>query len=314
MRARNIKPGFYKNDELAECSLLARFIFPGLWMIADSSGRLEDRPKRIKGELLPFDNADVSVLLDELERYGFIKRYTVDGLRLIWIPGFLKHQNPHHREAVSDFPPHPDEMEIEQAPGQAQPREESNMVEPQASPGQAPGQAQPRHGRAGLIPSSLIPDSLIPDSSLREPPLSPTAPTTPALGISPADAGGVCVLEQPQQVEVSAQPSGYTKDFESFWEAYPRKKAKEAAWKAWKNLGKSRPPISHLHDAIARAKQGDDWQRDGGKYIPHPATWLNQKRWLDEIRPPTSIGSKLTNHNAAVAREWLESRQRERQQ
>ncbi|MCX8018393.1 MAG: hypothetical protein N2690_10910, partial [Rhodocyclaceae bacterium] len=59
MRARNIKPGFYKNEDLAECSVWARLIFPGLWMMADRDGRLEDRPKRIKAELLPFDAVDV---------------------------------------------------------------------------------------------------------------------------------------------------------------------------------------------------------------------------------------------------------------
>lgn len=104
-RARNIKPGFYKNEELAECSLMARFIFPGLWMIADREGRLEDRPKRIKGELLPYDNADMDKLLDELAAWGLIVRYQVNGERFISIPKFLTHQNPHHRETESTFPP-----------------------------------------------------------------------------------------------------------------------------------------------------------------------------------------------------------------
>ena len=65
-RARNIKPGFFKNEELAECSLAARLCFPGLWLLADREGRLEDRPKRIKGELFPFDTFEVGPLLDEL--------------------------------------------------------------------------------------------------------------------------------------------------------------------------------------------------------------------------------------------------------
>ena len=71
-RARNIKPGFYKNEDLAECSPWARLIFPGLWMLADREGRMEDRPKRIKGELLPYDSIDVDPLLEELARWGFI--------------------------------------------------------------------------------------------------------------------------------------------------------------------------------------------------------------------------------------------------
>lgn len=111
MRARDIKPGFYKNDELAECSLMARFIFPGLWMMADRRGRFLDRPKRIKAELLPYDDADVNSLLDELQEHGLIVRYEVDGIRYGYIPKFLSHQKPHPNEKESEFPPCPQEIE-----------------------------------------------------------------------------------------------------------------------------------------------------------------------------------------------------------
>src|SRR5258708_29631981 len=103
-RSRGIKPGFYKNEQLAECSLWARHIFPGLWMLSDREGRLEDRPKRIKGELLPFDGGDVDKLLDELAAHCFILRYEGAGKRYIQVLAFEKHQNPHHREAASIIP------------------------------------------------------------------------------------------------------------------------------------------------------------------------------------------------------------------
>lgn len=103
-RARNIKPGLYKNEDLAECSIWARYIFPGLWMLADREGRLEDRPKRIKAELLPFDTKDVEPLLAELMSAGFIVRYEVDGVRYIQISKFSEHQTPHVREQASTFP------------------------------------------------------------------------------------------------------------------------------------------------------------------------------------------------------------------
>ena len=87
-RARNIKPGFYKNEDLAECSVFARLMFPGLWMLADREGRLEDRQKRIKAELFPFDSVEVGPLLDELEKYGLIKRYEQNGIRVIQVVNF----------------------------------------------------------------------------------------------------------------------------------------------------------------------------------------------------------------------------------
>lgn len=103
-RARNIKPGFYKNEDLAECSERARLLFPGLWMLADREGRLEDRPRRIKGEIFPFDAFDVDPLLDELARWNFIRRYVVAGVRYIQVLRFLDHQSPHGTEKDSEIP------------------------------------------------------------------------------------------------------------------------------------------------------------------------------------------------------------------
>lgn len=103
-RARNIKPGFFKNDLLAECSALARILFAGLWCEADREGRLEDRPKRIKADVLPYDDCDVDVLLNELASRGFVTRYCSNGVAYLCIPGFCKHQNPHMKESASSIP------------------------------------------------------------------------------------------------------------------------------------------------------------------------------------------------------------------
>ena len=67
-RSRNIKPGFSRNEDLAECSVWARLCFALLPTLADREGRLEDRPKRIKGDLFPFDNVDVDPLLADPDR------------------------------------------------------------------------------------------------------------------------------------------------------------------------------------------------------------------------------------------------------
>ena len=120
MRSRNIKPGFYKNEDLAECSLGARLIFPGLWMMADRSGRLEYRPKRIKAELLPFDDIPVVPLIEELATWGLVKIYEVGGQKLLWIPGFCKHQHCHVNEKLSELPAHPDDASTEPVPDQHQ--------------------------------------------------------------------------------------------------------------------------------------------------------------------------------------------------
>jgi hypothetical protein len=104
MRARNIKPGFFENEDLAEVEPFGRLLFAGLWMLADREGRLEDRPKRIKGTLFPYDNCDVDRLLDDLQRFNFIKRYEVAGKRYIQVTAFSRHQNPHPHEKDSVIP------------------------------------------------------------------------------------------------------------------------------------------------------------------------------------------------------------------
>jgi hypothetical protein len=138
-RSRNIKPGFFKNDLLAECHPLARILFAGLWCEADREGRLEDRPARIKAGCLPYDDCDVNGLLESLSKHDFITRYTVDGKNYVSINRFLTHQNPHKREVPSVIP----------APSDAK----HNL---------GSAESQPCTGSALLIPDSpfLIPDSL----------------------------------------------------------------------------------------------------------------------------------------------------------
>lgn len=104
MRARNIKPGFFENEDLAEIALEGRIIFMALWCLADREGRLEDRPKRIAKKALPYDDCDGEAMMQALHDGGFIIRYEVDGVKYIQVVNFLKHQNPHHNESPSQIP------------------------------------------------------------------------------------------------------------------------------------------------------------------------------------------------------------------
>src|ERR1051325_7668213 len=107
-RVRLLKPGFFTNEVLANCSFPARLLFAGLWCLADCEGKLEDRPKKIKAEILPYDTVDIENLLAELEEHGFIVRYKIGSRkqlrRYILIPTFAKHQNPHPKERPQGYP------------------------------------------------------------------------------------------------------------------------------------------------------------------------------------------------------------------
>jgi hypothetical protein len=150
-RARNIKPGFFSNEELVELSFSTRLLFIGLWTIADREGRLEDRPKRIKMAIFPADDVDVDKALNELHDSGFILRYECDAGRFIQVVAFTKHQNPHKAEKDSTIP----------APFQTE-----------ASTVQAPCKNDGNRADS-LIPDSLIPDSLNPDPGVRTTPERP---------------------------------------------------------------------------------------------------------------------------------------------
>ena len=112
-RIRSIKPEFFQDEDLAELSPLHRILFAGLWTEADREGRLEDRPKRLKAMLLPYDEADVDEMLQDLadHRTRFIQRYEVEGRRFILIPRFTKHQRPNSRESTSVIPAPPEQAQ-----------------------------------------------------------------------------------------------------------------------------------------------------------------------------------------------------------
>lgn len=147
-RARNIKPAIMDNDKLGELEPITRLLFIYLWMLADRNGRIEDRPKRIAAQALPYDrNADVNQMLNDLQSSGFVERYEVDGVSVIQVLAFEKHQTPHIREAESQLP-----AKV-QGTTKAQPRHNLGEVE-----------ASPRSPESGFS-DSLIPDSLIADTS-----------------------------------------------------------------------------------------------------------------------------------------------------
>ena len=80
--------------------------------------------------------------------------------------------------------------------------------------------------------------------------------------------------------------------FERFWHLYPRKTNKQAARRAWNKLKPDLLLCSQMSQALKRQIASEQWLRDGGRYIPHPSTWLNGRRWEDETfdapaqRPP----------------------------
>jgi hypothetical protein len=265
-RARNIKPQIMANEDLAEISAIGRLLFVYLWMLADREGRLEDRPKRIKAQALPYDDADADALLCDLQDAGFITRYTVGDKAVIQIVSFSKHQNPHSREQESELPG-PDHAEAKHNLGS--------------------DNAQPRQCRAGLIPDSLIPDSLIPDSlnpdSLQN--TSSAAPTESTPKRVPLDDGFAEFWDAyPKKVE---------------------KKAALDAWKAKKLNGHAQEVIDHVRRRATQDRAWLDGYIPSPKRFLRDERWHDQfapnlshrEKVLQSIEQRTNpvIEGRLTN-------------------
>ena len=177
-RARNIKPGLFSNEVIAELPPFDRLLFIGLWCLADREGRLEDRPKRIKMELFPCDTYDVSDGLNALSDHGFISRYQVLGQSIIEIPTFQKHQRPHGTEKDSALPDRDGFLSVHDRKSNGvvtgtkkliNVKTLQNNVKPLLVNGGSP------------LDNALIPDSLIPEehNTLREAPEAACDPKSP---------------------------------------------------------------------------------------------------------------------------------------
>jgi len=230
-RSRNIKPSFFQNEELGELNPITRLAFIGMWTIANYQGCIEYRPKRLKIQILPYDDCNIEKIVNDLDSSGLIRLYSIQEIQYIKIINFEKHQNPHknEREAGTDIPNF-DEKYIQN-------KQIQNIRINRDKDGTAPADS------LLLIPDSL---KLIPDSLLLNP-----------------DTKKIDLLL----------------GFEDFWSAYDLKKSKSLAQKAWKQIN----PDENLFSEILHAVHAYVRNTPDKKYRKHPATWLNQKCWNDEI-------------------------------
>jgi len=96
--------------------------------------------------------------------------------------------------------------------------------------------------------------------------------------------------------------------FEQFWKLYPKKKGRKDAAKAWVKLKPSEELQQTLITALGSHCVSDDWTKDGGRYVPNGATWLNGERWTDELKPATT-GKTSSFNNLPVHTDNMYSQQ-----
>lgn len=98
------------------------------------------------------------------------------------------------------------------------------------------------------------------------------------------------------------KPLHYTTDFEQFWKVYPKKVKKIAAFQAYVKARKNYPEATaeKILIAIESQKKSKQWIKDGGQFIPHPTTWLNQGRWDDEVETEKPNWQKTLDEHIAM--------------
>ena len=201
-RTRNLKPSFFSNDLLAECDPMARLLFAGLWTLADREGRLEYRPRRIKGALFPYDNCDIEQLVDQLASRGFVQVYRVGTVEVLSIPKFGDHQRCHPDERAEGLPPPPQGDSTHVFP--AKNAEPGN---PAREPGNPTADAPHFPATCALYPSVLTPSFLTPHTSV-----SPTG----------TKRSGSATTTDPIEWTAEAGWSGISDDHRQRWAtAYP---------------------------------------------------------------------------------------------
>lgn len=87
-------------------------------------------------------------------------------------------------------------------------------------------------------------------------------------------------FESPPIIQMAGNDA-LSQQFDVFWSAYPRKVAKLNAIKAWKKIRLEE--VEQILTALSIFKQSQEWLKDNGQFIPHPATWLNQRRFEDDF-------------------------------
>lgn len=270
-RIRTVKPDFWESEKLGQRSLLARFTFMGLISLADDHGRGRAGAMFLFGRLHPYSRdvrpEDLGKALKELEsvRGGKSGRplvvfYEVDGCHYYLLPGWHDHQRI-------------DSPQLSQIPVPADLEwacENYNACQHK----QIPGSIQDR-------------SRIDPSRKGREGNGNGMEGRRRSRGDRTKDGGSA---------RGAAAVAG---GFDRFWAAYPRRVARVKAEAVWDRLRPGPALESRILAAVARQSKCDQWVKDGGQFIPHPTTWLNQRRWEDE--PPmvpagSSSGGRVVGH------------------
>jgi len=265
-RKRMIDPSIWTDEGMAELTPRQQLLYIGLFSNADDEGRLKASPAALRLTLPTLYSAvptaeiaeDTAAVVGAMRR---LIRYEVDGRTYIAFRNYRQWQRI-DKPSASILPEPPEEQEDSTSVRRA--FDDSSVSD-----------------RVAITPSRKEEKGREENGEEEK-----DTPPTPQ---------GARVPTPLRQRDLSAQAQ---EQFERFWRSYPKRQAKAEALRWWQRTRPDPAIVTAMLDAIARQLQGGEWQKEGGRFIPMPATWLNQRRWEDETVLPHALPS---NHPAVAA-------------
>lgn len=306
-RIRTIKPEFWTDEKIVECSFEARLMFIGMFNFADDKGNLVRSPKRIKMQIFPADMIDCEPLIKELSQAGLISEYSVSGVEYIHIDGFSKHQKI-NRPSATTIPTPEDVADNSRKPA-------PNYMDGSVSNDEK--QTHDSHTSNGAnTEDSLNAHEELTDGKERkgreeERNKTNLSDSNRTDGDKPDELKGQPAQGKPDSKSDDAEsPDPVDAAFENiFWGAGLRKDAKVKArsafktkYRDWKKTNRGTPDsfaVMLAEDIRVRAKAQ---QMGFDKLLP--ASYLNGERWNDEKPAPEDVQATSNSSDGQNRESW----------
>jgi hypothetical protein len=256
-RQRFIHPAIWVSEDFNSLSIGARLTFIGLFSMADDEGRGKGGQVHLKLALFPGDpisGEQIQGWVDEIHSRGMARFFEFEGLVYYDLPMWKYYQKPQH--------PTPSKMPIYRTTHEAY------------------RNAHPGLGRESDASSESFPSG-IPSTKIQLLFDRPQAAESNALVLT----SGNGKMERRKRTrplvppERKAELQAWFEKFYANW--YHRHEGREPAWQAFQKLNPDKALMTEIREDLQRRYDNGKW-RAGDKYIPLPATYLNQKRWRDE--------------------------------
>lgn len=291
-RIRTIKPEFWTDEQIVECSMIARLLFIGMWNFCDDNGNLDRSSKQIKARVFPLDNIDCESMIKELIKHKLVIEYQANEKIYLHIKGFTKHQII-NRKSKSVCPEFQNPITTQELSSTTH----DNSVSSHADLDDTHEISMSTHENFGALTTEGKGREGKGKEGKEEKNLQKRKIDDPVEG------------SNPQSIDCSVLCS--QSSFDEFWDSYPKKVGKDAARKAWSRIKQPHTLLHKILNSLSWQRNSEQWTKDNGQFIPNPATYLNQGRWQDEkppdLHPTLQKLSPQSRKNVEVAKRWINS-------